>query len=186
MALNKSFALTAYRKNADGLVTTATVQITYTDPDFPGVQSLHTGICDISYAGITDETNKSAMVTAFKDTVAPMVAEWDRFHYDQVRFNYNVANSTEVVVTAITPPEAPFPTLNRAQVLIGLASINITEDMIDAEIQKLPTDQAPYAMIDWKNRVNYQRDNPLVRMLQASFSLSDETVDHLWRWSFSQ
>ena len=67
------------------------------------------------------------------------------------------------------------PPLERAQVLLALYSIGITEDMVDAML----SDNMP-GMIEWKNRRNFRRDHYLIDSLGALFDLPPQQIDSLW------
>lgn len=73
-----------------------------------------------------------------------------------------------------------FPTLNPAQIRLGLLSIGITEDMVETA---LAGDAA--ALTEWRHRPSYRRTHPLVIALSspAHFDLPAEQVDALWLWA---
>ena len=83
------------------------------------------------------------------------------------------------------PPEnLPFLDLTRRQLLLGLLSISITEDQVDAQIGLIEdAEERAYSMIEWKAASTFKREHPLVGMMAAAFSLPIEQVDDLWRWA---
>lgn len=86
------------------------------------------------------------------------------------------------------PPPEPEPTslpaLSRRQLRLGLLSIDITSDMVEAEITATvdPVERAA-AMIEWQDASVYERDHPLVADLASAFGLPAEQVDALWLWA---
>lgn len=89
-------------------------------------------------------------------------------------------------VAPYTPPPPPtpeeiratMPVLERAQVLLALDSIEITEEMVDAA---LAGDRQ--GMIEWKNRLRFRRDHYLIDSLGTVFGLPPEQIDTLWLWA---
>lgn len=84
------------------------------------------------------------------------------------------------------PPPTPeelretFPTLNPAQIRLGLLSIGITEAMVEEKLQGNAA-----ALIEWRTRPSYRRLHPLVLQLSApeGFNLPADQVDDLWLWA---
>ena len=93
----------------------------------------------------------------------------------------------ELVPEAPAPPaEVPFQDLTRRQLLLALLSIEITEEMVDAQIDLIADpDERAYSRIEWKAASTFRRHHPLVDMMALSFSLPVEQVDDLWRWAYS-
>ncbi|WP_085025251.1 hypothetical protein [Ensifer aridi] len=86
-------------------------------------------------------------------------------------------------VAPFVPPtleqiRAGMPMLSRRQLLLGLLSIGITEEMVDAGIG---ADTA--GMIEWKNASSFERTHPLITDLSGYFQLPPEQVDSLWLWA---
>lgn len=87
-------------------------------------------------------------------------------------------------VTALPPP--PFPDLTRRQLLLGLLSIDITESMVDAQIDLIvDVEERAHSRIEWKAASTFNRHHPLVDGLAVAFALPSEQVDTLWRWAAS-
>jgi len=82
------------------------------------------------------------------------------------------------------PESGPLPTLSRRQLRLGLLSIGITAELVEAEIAATvdPVERAA-ALIEWQDASAYERDHPLVADLAASFALPPEQVDALWLWA---
>ncbi|TPJ33683.1 hypothetical protein [Mesorhizobium sp. B2-8-3] len=85
-------------------------------------------------------------------------------------------------VTDLSPEEIRerMPTLNPAQIRLGLLSVGITEAMVEAAIGNDPA-----SLIDWRMRPSYRRLHPLVLALSApnKFNLPADQVDALWAWA---
>jgi hypothetical protein len=84
-----------------------------------------------------------------------------------------------------TPPEptreevrANMPVLERAQVLLALDAIEITEEMVDAAL----AGNRP-GMIEWQNRLRFRRDHYLIDALGELFHLTPDQIDSLWLWA---
>lgn len=83
-------------------------------------------------------------------------------------------------------PPPPFPDLTRRQLLLGLLSIDITESMVDAQIDLIvDVEERAYSRIEWKAASTFNRHHPLVDGLAIAFALPSEQVDTLWRWAAS-
>ena len=83
-------------------------------------------------------------------------------------------------------PPPPFPELTRRQLLLGLLSIDITESMVDAQIDLIADlEERAYSRIEWKAASTFNRHHPLVDGLAIAFALPSEQVDTLWRWAAS-
>jgi hypothetical protein len=70
------------------------------------------------------------------------------------------------------------PVLERAQVLLALDSIGISEEMVDAMLAG-----NRQGMIEWKNRIRFRRDHYLIDALGALFNLPPAQIDSLWLWA---
>ena len=82
------------------------------------------------------------------------------------------------------PEPAPCPSLTRRQLLLGLLSIGITSDDVEAQIALIEDPQERAAsMIEWQAAGLYNRDHPLVAELALAFDLPESQVDDLWRWA---
>jgi hypothetical protein len=87
---------------------------------------------------------------------------------------------------AADPAALPFPDLTRRQLLLGLLSIDITESMVDAQIDLIAdAEERAYSRIEWKAASTFNRHHPLVDGLAIAFALPSEQVDTLWRWAAS-
>lgn len=86
------------------------------------------------------------------------------------------------VVSALPTPL--FPYLTRRQLLLGLLSIQVTEDEVDAQIDLIAdAEERAYARIEWKAASTFSRHHPLVDGLAIAFTLTTQQVDDLWRWA---
>lgn len=92
---------------------------------------------------------------------------------------------TGSVWTAPPPPEpAPLPPLTRRQLRLGLLSIGITAEDVEAEINAIvdPTERA-YGMIEWQDATQFRRDHPIIAQVAVALALPPEQVDDLWVWA---
>lgn len=81
-------------------------------------------------------------------------------------------------------PPAPFPTLKRKELRSALVSIDIFAADVTAKISEIADPTArEYALIDWEDTQDYERDHPLVDTLAVGFALPSEQVDALWLWA---
>lgn len=76
------------------------------------------------------------------------------------------------------------PSLTRRQLLLGLLTIGITSDHVEAQLGLIedPQERAA-ALIEWQAAGLYNRDHPLVAELALAFDLPAAQVDDLWRWA---
>lgn len=76
--------------------------------------------------------------------------------------------------------------LTRRQMKLGLLSIGITGQMVEAELAEIEdTFDREYALIEWQEAGQIERSHPLVDELADAFSLPAEQVDTLWVWASS-
>lgn len=68
--------------------------------------------------------------------------------------------------------------LSPRQIRLALASIGITEAMVDTALEN-----DPLAMIEWKHASQFERDHMLIDALAPTFDLEPEHVDALWAWA---
>ncbi len=81
-------------------------------------------------------------------------------------------------------PPPPFPTLKRKELRSALVSIGIFAADVTAKISEIADPTArEFALIDWEDTQDYERDHPLVDTLAVGFALPSEQVDALWRWA---
>ena len=66
------------------------------------------------------------------------------------------------------------------QIRIALLGVGITESMIDAVINTLPSPTKEAAMITWKYSTSFQRNNALIPVIAAMLSFNDTQLDNLW------
>ena len=84
-----------------------------------------------------------------------------------------------------SPPEPPsLAPLTRRQLRLGLLSIGVTAEDVEAQITAItdPVDRA-WAIIEWEDATHYKRDHPLVTGVAAAMELPPEQVDALWVWA---
>lgn len=84
----------------------------------------------------------------------------------------------------VEPLPEPFPALTRRQLRLGLLSIGIASDDVEASIATIAdaTDRAT-ALIEWQDASSYERDHHLIDMVAATLDLPPAQVDDLWRWA---
>ena len=82
------------------------------------------------------------------------------------------------VTTSTLPP------LTRRQLRLGLLSIGITAEDVEAQINAIvdPTERA-YGMIEWQDATQFRRDHPLIAQVAVALALPPEQVDDLWVWA---
>lgn len=118
---------------------------------------------------------------------------WDADHTTQ---NQIVAD--EAFVEAAYPgrwelvgpmPEPPavapiLPPLSRRRLRLGLLSIGIRAPDIEAVIAAIPDAEArEWAMIEWQDASEYERNHPLIADVAETLHLPAEQVDALWLWA---
>ena len=90
----------------------------------------------------------------------------------------------QLVADEITADEIAsdgFPKLTRERLLMGMLSIGITSDMVEAVIAQIPDDtEREVAEIKWKERTMYRRTHPLVVQISAALSVSESDMDTAW------
>lgn len=103
------------------------------------------------------------------------------------RHRRQIADEWEALGNVIPPyvaPVAPIGSLTKRQARLGLLSIGITTEDVEAHIASItdPMDRAA-ALIEWQDATTYDRNHPLVADLAAAFALPPEQVDDLWAWA---
>jgi len=106
---------------------------------------------------------------------------------DLVRITHaNGATETKEYWTPVAAePEPPtLAPLTRRQLRLGLLSIGVTAEDVEAQITAItdPVDRA-WALIEWEDATHYKRDHPLVADVAAATELPPEQVDALWVWA---
>lgn len=92
----------------------------------------------------------------------------------------------ELVGPMPEPSPAPIvlPPLTRRRLRLGLLSIGIRSADIEAVIAAIPDAEArEWAMIEWQDASEYERDHPLIADAMAALDLPAEQVDTLWLWA---
>ena len=83
--------------------------------------------------------------------------------------------------TPLAPVLSP---LTRRRLRLGLLSIGIRSADIEAVIAAIPDAEArEWAMIEWQDASEYERDHPLIADAMAALDLPAEQVDTLWLWA---
>jgi len=103
------------------------------------------------------------------------------------RHRRQIAEEWEALGNVIPPyvtPLAPIGALTKRQARLGLLSIGITTEDVEAHIASIadPIDRAT-ALIEWQDATTYERDHPLVTDLATAFDLPSAQVDALWIWA---
>lgn len=75
--------------------------------------------------------------------------------------------------------QIPAP-ISRKQLKLALLDIGVTEEMIDASINTLPSPAKEQAMIQWKDSSDFKFDHPLVAPLAAALGFNDEQIRNVW------
>lgn len=100
-----------------------------------------------------------------------MIAEWE------------AAGNT---IPPYVVPDLPLamPALTRRQLRLGLLSIGLTNDEIEAHIAAIedPTERAA-ALIEWQDASSYERNHPVLVEVATALGLPPEQVDALWLWA---
>lgn len=88
---------------------------------------------------------------------------------------------------AYAPPAPPAPMLaplSRRRLRLGLLSIGIRAPDIEAVIAAIPDAEArEWAMIEWQDASEYERNHPLIADVAETLHLPAEQVDALWLWA---
>jgi hypothetical protein len=77
----------------------------FTDPDLPGVQSRHSGIINVSAAGLKEGASSAGILSAVDDASATFLEQVLSVNASQLAFLFDMANADEVTVRAITTEE---------------------------------------------------------------------------------
>lgn len=109
--IHHAWGLTKYWQNPQGVVTIVEAQAVFTSSDFPGVSSIHSARVDISGANITDGSDEDAIISALEIAMAPTFEGADPLHYEQLRYEYNVANAAQE--TPLVAPDENAVTVER-------------------------------------------------------------------------
>ena len=87
---------------------------------------------------------------------------------------------------AVEPEPLPLPPISGRQVEMALRSINITAEMVEAEINLIADPlERDLALIEWRRAGQFERNHPLVAELAEAFALPASEVDSLWLWASS-
>jgi hypothetical protein len=68
---------------------------------------------------------------------------------------------------------------------LGMLSLNVTADQIDAAINGLPEPDRTIARIYWTRATGFLRDDPLIEQIAAIFNITSEQIDEAWRYAES-
>lgn len=81
-------------------------------------------------------------------------------------------------------PDPVLPALTRRRLRLGLLSIGIRAPDVEAVIAAIPDEEArEWAMIEWQDASEYERNHPLIADVAAALDLPSEQVDALWIWA---
>ena len=88
---------------------------------------------------------------------------------------------------AFTKPPAPEPEAQRVpgrvemvQARLALLRAGVTEEAVEALLDKLPSPQREAALIEWRFRSHVRRDSDLVAQLGPALGLTDAQIDELF------
>lgn len=109
----------------------------------------------------------SEAIPAWTEVISEAVPAWTetipcQYTYEIVEFN-----------------QIPAP-ISRKQLKLALLDIGVTEEMIDASINTLPSPAKEQAMIQWKDSSDFKFDHPLVAPLAAALGFNDEQIRSVW------
>jgi hypothetical protein len=68
---------------------------------------------------------------------------------------------------------------------LGMLTLNITPDQIDAAIDAMQDPDRILARIYWTSAQEFVREDPLIADIAAVFSKTDEEIDGAWRYAMS-
>lgn len=92
-----------------------------------------------------------------------------------------LGDPSEDGLSRIAPePEPSFAPLSPRRFWLAALSLGITEDMVDAEIEKLPQPQREGAKIEKRHAQTYERHHFLVEQLPAQFDVTEAALDAAW------
>jgi hypothetical protein len=95
-----------------------------------------------------------------------------------------VRDGETFVPPPIEQPAIVFPTLSRRQLRLGLLSIGVAADDVEAEIATIADAQErAAALIDWQDASAYERTHPLIAQVADALGLPESQVDALWLWA---
>ncbi len=122
---------------------------------------------------------ETGMLTGFGDNpnAAPSLAMPTDFSIDR-EFKSSRIVAGQLARASVLPP------LTRRRLRLGLLSIGIRSPDIEAVIAAIPDAEArEWAMVEWKDASEYERDHPLIADAMAALDLPAEQVDTLWLWA---
>lgn len=122
---------------------------------------------------------ETGMLTGFGDNpnAAPSLAMPTDFSIDR-EFKSSRIVDGQLARASILPP------LTRRRLRLGLLSIGIRSPDIEAVIAAIPDAEArEWAMVEWQDASEYERDHPLIADAMAALDLPAEQVDTLWLWA---
>jgi hypothetical protein len=123
---------------------------------------------------ITDEIKKSGIITSL-NYINSSENDCDILFNDELTTNeLNILNSIVVnhVFTFI-------PSVTPRQIRLKLLMLGITESRIDEIINNLASGKE-FTMITWKYSTMFERQNPLVPIIENIMSFNSSEIDQLW------
>lgn len=82
----------------------------------------------------------------------------------------------------IPPPASPVPTLTARQLRLWLLSMQITTEMIDAQIDAMTDAEAKSrARVEWEYATEYKHDHPLVLQIGAALGMTPAQINDGFR-----
>lgn len=172
--------------NSD-LITNVQFKTTFTDSDFPGVESLHVGVSDISSALLPGDAPMSAILSAIDALVGPQLDGVQSFHENELRFKYGLLTSTE---TSFEPPKDPLAEpLDRLDFWLAAAEVSVSKWSVRDTIAALPEDtpetfKHKAEVIAWfEEAERYRREDPILIAMAAAQGINEEQLDALWVWA---
>jgi len=113
-----------------------------------------------------DGTNKAQAIAGHLNRITELEAEQERLRTIETAYNQLQAQPAD---------------LTRGQVILGLASVGITEQDVDNILAGIEDEQQRFtAQVLWKNQPTFRKTHPLIQQLSGALGLDAETLDTLW------
>ncbi len=80
-------------------------------------------------------------------------------------------------------PSLPLTPLTPIDFMLGMLTLNVTPDQVDALIDQLPEPDRMMSRIYWTRAREFVREDPLIDEIAAAFNKTPEDIDGAWRYA---
>jgi hypothetical protein len=96
-----------------------------------------------------------------------------------------LADDDAELLAFLNPAKPQFMPLDPVDFKLGMMTLNVTPDMVDAAIATLNDPDRTMAQIYWTSAQKFYRDDPWLAMISAKFGKTDADIDGAWQYAMS-